>query len=231
MRLEIFPRSAESYWASDIPDLRPATAIGILQLVGLLLSQTPYDISGLGLFLPIMFAEWLITPLLLFANYEWPGSPLTVSYSTLTVGDATTGSFIQFGTKLLGLTYTVFGVLGFLPIRFLNPIHHEGIGARYLFNLVAINTIHNLIHLAIGITGILAARLPASARVWRRVCGPTLLLVFLGGMVQAYFEGLPADQLFLGLVPLNSPGHILHLVTGSITLYIGLASPLTDLRK
>ena len=52
-----------------------------------------------------------------------------------------------------------------------------------------------------------------------------LLILFVGGMVQAFIEGLPNDQMFLGLVPLNSPGHILHLVSGGIVLYLGLASP------
>jgi len=40
-----------------------SAAIGLAQLVGLSLSGRPYDWSlGLGLFLPAMFAEWLLTP-------------------------------------------------------------------------------------------------------------------------------------------------------------------------
>ncbi|MEK9137609.1 MAG: DUF4383 domain-containing protein [Bacteroidota bacterium] len=130
--------------------------------------------------------------------------------------------FIQYGVRLISIVYTLFGILGFLPIHFLNPMHHEGIGTRYLFNLVAINTVHNLIHLAVGIAGLFAARTLSNARLWGKVCGSVLLLVFVGGMVQATIEGYPQDQMFIGLVPLNSPGHILHLVTGSIALYLGL---------
>jgi hypothetical protein len=107
-------------------------------------------------------------------------------------------------------------------------MHHEGVGTRYLFNLVAINTVHNLIHLAIGVTGLLAARHAARSRIWGKLCGYALLLVFLGGIVQAYMEGLPPDQMLFGLVPLNSPGHILHLVTGVIALYVGTTGNRAD---
>lgn len=212
------------FWKNVRLGLVLSGAIGLGQLVGLFLSSTPYTMSGMGIVLPLMFTEWIVTPLLLFMNYEWKKLPASKPANTPPLSVVHTGSFIQFGTKLIGATYTAFGVIGFLPIHFLNPIHHEGVGARYLFNLVAINTAHNLIHLAIGITGLLATRKLSSARLWGRICGPTLLLVFVGGIVQAYLEHLPPDQLFLGLVSLNSPGHILHLVTGSIALYIGLVS-------
>lgn len=201
-------------------------AIGFVQLIGLMLSSTLYTMSGLGVFLPVMFAEWLVTPLLLFVNYEWKKADTSVvlPVSAATSGAVSQESFVQFGARLLGMVYTAFGILGFLPIGVLNPMHHEGVGARYLFNLVAINTAHNLIHLAIGITGIIASRNLPRARLWGKLCGSALLLVFVGGIVQAYLEGLPSDQMFLGLVPLNSPGHILHLVTGSIALYLGMVA-------
>ena len=93
-----------------------------------------------------------------------------------------------------------------------------------MLNLVAINALHNIIHLALGISGLMFAKtLPGSQR-WGAICGPILLVLFIAGMIQAYLEGLPHDQLFLGLVPLNSPGHILHLVTGGIALYLSLVS-------
>jgi len=133
--------------------------------------------------------------------------------------------FVRYGVRLLGITYLVLGMLGFLPFDRINPIHHDGSGVRYLVNLVAINASHNVIHLALGITGILAARSLAWSRLWGKTCGPVLLLVFAAGMAQAVAEGLPPDQLLLGFVALNSAGHVLHLVTGGIALYLGLARP------
>jgi hypothetical protein len=43
-------------------------SIGFLQLVGLLLGTTPYRSSSvIGIVLPLMFLEWVLTPLLMFA--------------------------------------------------------------------------------------------------------------------------------------------------------------------
>jgi hypothetical protein len=132
-------------------------------------------------------------------------------------------SFIQHGVQILGVTYVVLGLLGFLPFEAINPMHHEGVGAHYLLNLVAINWAHNLIHLGIGASALWASASVARCRMWGRVTGVVLLLVFAVGVLQAVREGYPVDQLLLGLVPLNSPGHILHLATGGVALYLGFA--------
>ena len=131
--------------------------------------------------------------------------------------------FILYGVRMISITYVILGVLGFLPVNAINPLHHDGVGARYLLNLVAINTLHNLIHLAIGLTGLWAARRLEWAQLWGKVTGITLLVIFVVGMAQAAAEGYPIDQILLGLVVLNSPGHTLHLATGLVALYLGLA--------
>jgi hypothetical protein len=46
-------------------------AIGAIQLIGLLIGPTPYNGSSpLGSFLPLMFGEWLVTPVVLFVLYR-----------------------------------------------------------------------------------------------------------------------------------------------------------------
>lgn len=129
----------------------------------------------------------------------------------------------QYGVRLIGVVYVAFGLLGFIPSDAINPMHPEGVGARYLLNQVSINTLHNLIHLAIGVTALWAARTLSGAQLWGRIGGLVLLVLFAIGIVQAFIEGFPKDQLFLGLLPLNSPAHILHLVSGGLALYLGLA--------
>jgi len=129
--------------------------------------------------------------------------------------------YILYGVRMISITYVILGVLGFLPLNAVNPLHHDGVGARYLLNLVAINSAHNLIHLAIGLTGLWAVRRPDWAQLWGKVVGITLLVIFVVGMVQAAAEGYPTDQILLGLVVLNSPGHTLHLATGLVALYLG----------
>lgn len=133
--------------------------------------------------------------------------------------------FIQYGVGIISISYVALGLLGFLPLDAINPFHHEGVGARYLLNLVAINGVHNLIHLAIGVTGLWAMRSLDRSQLWGKVVGVVLLLVFAIGMAQAALEGFPGDQLLLGLVALNSPGHTLHLATSGVALYLGLARP------
>jgi Domain of unknown function (DUF4383) len=140
--------------------------------------------------------------------------------------------FIRYGVRLVGVTYVALGLLGFLPIDAINPLHAEGVGAHYLFNLVAINWLHDVIHLGIGVSGLWASGTLERCRLWGVTVGMVLLLVFAAGMVQAALAGYPADQLLLGLVPLNSPGHMLHLATGGLAVYLGVAritpSPASD---
>ncbi len=135
------------------------------------------------------------------------------------------GVISRFGAKYIGVLYLVLGIVGFLPIPWLNPFHAEGVGTVYLLNLIAVNTLHDIIHLIIGITGLLASREENTARLWGKFTGVVLIVLCAAGMIQAAALGFPKDQLFLGLVPLNSPGHILHLVTGALALYLGFANP------
>ena len=130
-------------------------------------------------------------------------------------------TFVQYGVRLIGLVDLAFGVIGFLPIEAINPVHPEGVGAHYLFNLVAINPLHNIVHLAVGVSGLWAASVLARSQLWGKIAGVVLLSLFVVGMAQAALEGFPKDQLLLGWVPLNSPGHILHLFTGGMALYLG----------
>lgn len=129
---------------------------------------------------------------------------------------------VRYGVRLISAIYLALGLVGFLPVEGINPIHHDGVGATYLLHLVAVNTLHNIVHFLIGATGLVAARSTSASATWSLVCGPVLLLLFAVGMAKAFAEGFPVDQSLLGLVPLNSPGHILHLVTGGLALYLGL---------
>src|SRR5437016_2122025 len=99
----------------------------------------------------------------------------------------------KYGAKLLGVLYLVLGIVGFFPLAVLNPLHSDGVGATYLFNLIAVNTLHDIIHLTIGITGLLASRNETQARLWGKIAGVVLILLFIAGMVQATAEGFPKD--------------------------------------
>ena len=132
---------------------------------------------------------------------------------------------VRYGVGLISLVYVTLGIVGFLPIDAINPLHPEGVGAHYLLHQVAINPFHNVFHLAIGLTGLLSLQSLRWARLWGRITGAILLILFIAGMGQALLEGFPVDQLLLNLVVLNSAGHILHLTTGALALYLGTAAP------
>jgi hypothetical protein len=136
-----------------------------------------------------------------------------------------TTTFSQYGVRLIAAVYVALGLLGFLPIEVLNPIYHDGLDVRYLLRLVAVNAPHNLFHLAIGVSGSWAARTTVGARRWATIVGVVLLALFITGMIQSALQEFPPEQLLLGLIPLNSPGHVLHAVTGGIALYLGVTRP------
>jgi hypothetical protein len=131
---------------------------------------------------------------------------------------------VKYGVRFIAAVYVVIGVVGLLPVDALNPAHHEGgIGVRYLLHLVAINAPHDIFHLVIGASGLWASRTAAGALRWGVIAGAVLSVLFFAGMLQAAVEGFPRDQLLIGLVPLNSPGHVLHAISGGAALYLGVA--------
>jgi hypothetical protein len=58
-------------WRHHRLGLALSGAIGLVQLAGLLLSSAPYEGSSpLGWLLPLIFAEWLLTPLVMWGAYR-----------------------------------------------------------------------------------------------------------------------------------------------------------------
>jgi hypothetical protein len=132
-------------------------------------------------------------------------------------------TYVQFGVTLIGAAYLAIGILGFVPLDAVNPPSPHTDGTHYLLRHFAVNPLHNLIHVVLGLAGLWLARTTRGVPTWGLVIGPILLALALVGVIQAVVEGLPIDQLLLGILPLNSPGHMFHLVTGGFALYLGLA--------
>ncbi|MGQ0550426.1 MAG: DUF4383 domain-containing protein [Armatimonadota bacterium] len=93
--------------------------------------------------------------------------------------------------------------------------------ATYLLRHIAVNPLHNVIHIILGVSGLLAARRADLMFLWCRTVGPVLLLLFVVGLAHAWLQGFPRDQSLLGLVALNSAGHTFHFATGVIALLLG----------
>jgi hypothetical protein len=200
--------------------------LGLVQLLGLFLIRTPYRWeSTLGVPLAVMFAEWIVTPAVMYLTHERSPRPAgqKAAKQRRVRGEAVRKAarwdpYALYGVRLIGTTYLIIGILGFLPIDVINPVRS---GVTYLLRHIAVNGLHNAVHAIIGLTGVLAARRVEIARLWCRTCGVILLVLFVVGFAHAALQGFPRDQSLFGLVALNASGHTFHLATGIVLLVLG----------
>jgi Domain of unknown function (DUF4383) len=75
-----------------------------------------------------------------------------------------------------------------------------------VFGLLDVNGWHNVVHIATGLLGILAARTLTSARTYCLLFGVVYALVCVWGFI------VGNDGSVLGIVPVNTADNILHLL-------------------
>jgi hypothetical protein len=126
---------------------------------------------------------------------------------------------------IAGLIFLVVGVLGFFPaFRMIPPDHAPHLAVEgqygYLFGLFPVNVLHNLVHVVIGIWGLLAYRSFESARVYSKS-----LAVIYG--ILAVMGLLPFLNVTWGLIPLFGHDVWLHAVTAAVAAYFGWAHRVT----
>lgn len=123
----------------------------------------------------------------------------------------------------MGIIYLVVGIMGFIPaIISAPPADAPAMQAPYgyLLGMFPINTLHNIVHLAIGVWGVLAYKVPDDARLYTRTLA--VLYAALG-----VFGLIPAMNTLFGLVPLFGHDVWLHLLTAAAAAYFGFVSPVT----
>lgn len=129
-------------------------------------------------------------------------------------------SLAQYGAFAFGAVFVLVGILGFIPGITTNvddmTFAGEDSGAE-LLGIFQVSVLHNLVHLLLGIVGLWAARLWATARVYLLATGVVYLALFVYGMV----IDRESDANF---VPLNSADDWLHLVLAVAMLAVGLAA-------
>jgi len=121
---------------------------------------------------------------------------------------------------LVGATFLLLGVLGFVPgvTTHLGDIRlagHES-GAK-LFGLFQVSVLHNLVHLLFGVAGLALARTVAGARFYLLVGGAIYLVLWLYGAIINKDSG---GNFF----PLNRADDWLHLFLGLGMIGLGLLS-------
>ncbi len=122
---------------------------------------------------------------------------------------------------IFGIVYLILGILGLIP-GLLAPVATPGnppttLTVLYgaLFGLFVVNIIHTLVHLIVGIWGILAYRTFTAARSFSIAAGIIFLVLFVFGLI-------PGLQTIFGIVPLQGADVWLHLISGVIALFFGL---------
>ncbi|SCF12107.1 protein of unknown function [Micromonospora tulbaghiae] len=112
------------------------------------------------------------------------------------------------------------GALGFVPgvtgdyadLRFAGP----GSGAR-LFGVFQVSAVHNLVHLVLGVAGLVLARTVAGARTFLVGAGAVYLVLWLAGLA---IDGRDAAN----VLAVNSADSWLHLLLGAAMLASGLVA-------
>jgi hypothetical protein len=118
---------------------------------------------------------------------------------------------------LVGSVFLLVGVLGFIPGITTNYSDMEfashDSGAE-LLGVFQVSILHNLVHLAFGIAGLMLARTAAGAQSYLLVGGAVYLVLWVYGLVVD--QGSDAN-----FVPLNTADDWLHFILG--IAMIGLA--------
>jgi hypothetical protein len=120
---------------------------------------------------------------------------------------------------IFGIIYLLVGVLGLIPGLLTPPTTPVAVNILNgdLLGLFPVNIIHTLVHLVLGLWGILAYRSYEGSRVYGRTVGAIFIVLFLFGLI-------PGLNTLFGLAPLNGADVWLHLISGVVALYFGLAA-------
>jgi len=121
--------------------------------------------------------------------------------------------------QIFGAIYLLVGILGFIP-GISQSAPDFGAGGAKLIGLFPINYLHDVVHLVLGLWGLLSAGSMERAVMFCR--GFTVILLILGvyGLF-GWSSSLPTD----GLVPLGGYDSLLHLGSGLIAAYFGWGAP------
>jgi hypothetical protein len=129
---------------------------------------------------------------------------------------------VQRFAMIFGIIYVVVGVAGFFPPLLqpqtpgAPPLAIDTLSGR-LMGLFPVNILHTLVHLAIGVWGVVAAKSVSAAVGYARS-----IAVLYG--VLAIMGFIPGLNTVFGLVPLHSHDIWLHAGSALIAAYFGFSS-------
>ncbi|WP_432574326.1 DUF4383 domain-containing protein [Kineococcus sp. SYSU DK005] len=128
---------------------------------------------------------------------------------------------VQATALVVGAVFVLVGIAGFVPgvttdyDRLAGAGHHSG---AMLLGLFQVSVLHNLLHLGLGVLGVLAARTASAARAFLIGGGVAYAVLWVYGLVVA-------DDSRANVVPLNTADDWLHLVLAVGMVLLGLLMP------
>lgn len=125
---------------------------------------------------------------------------------------------IQKTALIVGIVFIVVGIAGFIPGLTHSAEHLQAAGTgseAMLLGLFQVSVLHNIVHLAFGVWGLVAAKGMRASRMFLLIGGIIYLVLWIYGLF-----AVGNDQ--LNFVPLNDADNWLHLVlaAGMILLSI-----------
>ncbi len=127
-------------------------------------------------------------------------------------------SVAQAITVLFSLAFVVIGVAGFIPSLTTHSadLANTGPGSHaMLFDLFQTSVLHNIVHIALGVVGLMAASGPRLARTFLIVGG----LAYLALTAYGFLVDMASKDNFL---PVNTNDNWLHLGLGAAMVILGL---------
>ena len=122
---------------------------------------------------------------------------------------------------IFGIIYLLVGILGFIPGLYTHTtdMPHPSVetGHGYLLGIFPINILHNIVHLLIGLWGLLASRSISGARLYAQVLAVVYGLLAIMGLI-------PATNMTFGLIPIHGNDVWLHALSALIAAYFGFVA-------
>ncbi len=115
---------------------------------------------------------------------------------------------------LFGVVFLVVGILGFTVSGGMQM--GDAANAPKLLGLFPINLLHNIVHLAFGVWGLMAARTSGGATSFCKIGGVIYLVLACLGLV--------APTTF-GLIPIGGADIYLHALLGIVLAGVGFTAP------
>lgn len=120
---------------------------------------------------------------------------------------------VQRVAQIFGWVFIIVALVGFFASR--GSMEADMELAPRALGIFPVNLLHNLVHLAFGVWGLMAARAWSSAKSYCQIAG----VAYLGLMVLAFF----APTTF-GLIPIGGNDIWLHALLGVVLAYFGFTA-------